>query len=196
MNLSRNILKLSGNLTPLLQDIIDEFEQEFSLEDIENPKLDWNRDEYELSLLPVAKAEKESSLRIFPAGVPEKWKFKDSFTAYSRWCDPQPKTSKIYGTQGKQRTQRCNLRVTTAVKRKRISGMKRCNRVNIDREPKNSEIIQPEHSQDLPMEWDQDDLLDYLMETEDSSAGVGRSIDDFKFQEAKPGPTNNDRTIA
>ena len=46
------------------------------------------------------------------------------------------------------------------------------------------------------MEWEHDELLDYLMDMEDSPAGVDKCRSDFKFHKVKPKPTNFEVSIA
>ena len=50
------------------------------------------------------------------------------------------------------------------------------------------EIVEPDHPPELPMEWDRDVILDYLMFEETSTAGVDRTLQDFKIHVGQPIP--------
>ena len=160
------------------------------LEDLKEPRLDWNKIAQELAKFQEARIEQVTSLRKYPKSLLEKLKFKDSFAAYCQVMEKQLRTEKIYNRKRKpNNTQK--IKRSYQVKRKRECRTRqkiRCNTLRRDIESDRMVITEPEQSQELSVEWNKDNILDYLMEDENSPAGVNNDLHCFEISKDEANP--------
>ena len=96
--------------------------------------------------------------------------------------EEQPRTKKAYGKRRTEKKRACRIEKSKQEKRKRED---RCYTGRVERNSEVSPIIGQRQSPELSVRCSKDELLDYLMESEDTSTGIDRSVQDFKFIKEK-----------